>query len=110
MKLHRPLADVRGDALHHELRLVDHEVAGVADPPVPRPGPDPSDAVMGQTAIGQLLADEKAKRLLVHRGTVATGGAERYWTLVLRARPFGPLRLRHYVVATNRHHEARGIT
>jgi len=43
-----------------------HEGAGVADFSIACPAPDLRDIVVWQTAVGQFLADENAKGLLIH--------------------------------------------
>jgi heat shock protein HspQ len=62
---------VRGHPFHHELILCDELVAGVADFAAARFLRDTRDAVMRQTAIGQLLSNQSPQAYRLHDRTVS---------------------------------------
>jgi hypothetical protein len=54
----RPIAERRGDALHHQLLLRDGFVARIAHFPVSGTAPESRHAVVRQTTVLELFADE----------------------------------------------------
>jgi hypothetical protein len=54
------------DAFHDEMSARDRMLTGVAALTIPGPAPDARDAVMRQTAVGELLLDAGAELVFVH--------------------------------------------
>jgi len=62
----RPIAERRGDALHHQLLLGDELVARIAHLSIRRTTPESRHAVERQTTVLELFANEYTKRVVFH--------------------------------------------
>ena len=61
------------DPLHHELTLLNDQIAGSARFVVPGSAPDARDTVVRQASISKLFTDEDAESLLLHGGLSVMG-------------------------------------